>query len=49
MSSATSRSRLTVAEGEELVRLVEAGPTLFALTHHLHRLSRGPPGTGDGA
>jgi predicted dehydrogenase len=24
---------LTVAEGEELVRLVEAGPTLFALTH----------------
>jgi predicted dehydrogenase len=24
---------LTVAEGEELLRLVEAGPTLFALTH----------------
>ena len=24
---------LTVAEGEELVRLVESGPTLFALTH----------------
>ncbi|HEY1875749.1 MAG TPA: Gfo/Idh/MocA family oxidoreductase [Steroidobacteraceae bacterium] len=24
---------LTLAEGEELVRLVEAGPTLFALTH----------------
>ena len=24
---------LTVAEGEELVRLVEGGPTLFALTH----------------
>ncbi|TLZ17933.1 MAG: Gfo/Idh/MocA family oxidoreductase, partial [Gammaproteobacteria bacterium] len=24
---------LTVAEGEELVRLVEAGPRLFALTH----------------
>src|SRR6516164_8164750 len=24
---------LSVAEGEELVRLVEAGPTLFALTH----------------
>src|SRR5215475_1500590 len=24
---------LTVAEGEELVRIVEAGPTLFALTH----------------
>src|SRR5438552_1570227 len=25
---------LTVAEGEELVRLVEGGPTLFALTHN---------------
>ena len=25
---------LTLAEGEELVRLVEAGPTLFALTHN---------------
>jgi predicted dehydrogenase len=35
---------LTVAEGEELARLVEAGTTLFALTHN----GRIHPGLADG-